>query len=119
MGESILDWTHRSMELEQTKKKRKSADNGDKEIEDVSKKVKTLLAEKSRPESQEVPEELLQMRVENINLKCTTAEIQSQKAKAKAEKAEKASDQTPKNSGFASNVQENIEPQSGCEFCGH
>ena len=29
------------------------------------------------------------------------------------------SDQIPKNLSFASNVQENIEPQSGCEFCGH
>jgi hypothetical protein len=29
------------------------------------------------------------------------------------------SDETPKNFGFASNVQENIEPQSECEFCGH
>ena len=85
------------MELEKTKKKRKradSADSADKEIEDLNKKVKTLLAEKPRPESQEVPEDLLQLRVENTsmkseleNLQTTTAEIQSQKTKAKDKKA--------------------------------
>ena len=71
----------------------KRADNAEKEIGDLSKKIKTLLAEKPKPESEEVPKELLQLRVENTNLKSelenlqfTTAEIKSQKASAKAKK---------------------------------
>ena len=75
------------MDLEQYVKR---ADNAEKEIEDLSKTIKTLLAEKPKPESEEVPEELLQLRVENTNLKSelkilqrTTAEI----TKAKPEKA--------------------------------
>merc|ERR1712129_286983 len=67
--------------------------------------------------------ELLQLRVENTNLKSeleilqrTTSKIQSQKTNAKAEKA---SDQNPTSSGSASKAQEKIESQSGCEFCEH
>ena len=78
------------MDLEQYVKRANSAE---KEIEDLSETIKTLLAEKSKLESEEVPEELLQLRVENTNLKselenlqCTTAEILSQKASAKAKK---------------------------------
>ena len=72
----------------------KRADNAEKEIGDLSKKIKTLLAEKPKSESEEVPEELLQLRLENTNLKSelqflqsTTAEIQSQKTTVKPEKA--------------------------------
>merc|ERR1712008_566631 len=108
------------MDLEQYVKR---ADNAEKEIEDLNKTIETLLAKKSRQESQEVPEELLQLRVEKTNLKSeleflqrTTPKIQSQKTNAKAEKA---SDQNPTNSGSASKAQENIESQSGCEFCEH
>ena len=75
------------MDLEQYVKR---ADSAEKEIEDLSKKIKTLLAEKPKSESEEVPEELLQLRVENMNLKSelenlkyTTAEI----TRAKPEKA--------------------------------
>ena len=66
----------------------------EKEIEDLNKTMETLLAKKSKQECQEVPEELLQLRVENTNLKLeleilqrTTSKIQSQKTNAKAEKA--------------------------------
>ena len=79
------------MDLEQYVKRANSAE---KEIEDLSETIKTLLAEKLKPKSQEVPEELLQLRLENTNLKSelqflqsTTAEIQSQKTKAKDKKA--------------------------------
>ena len=78
------------MDLEQYVKR---ADDAEKEIEDLSETITTLLAEKPKPESRDVPKELLQLRVENTNLKselenlqCTTAEIQSQKASAKARK---------------------------------
>ena len=141
------------MDLEQYVKR---ADNAEKEIEDLNKTIETLLAKKSRQESQEVPEELLQLRVENTNLKSeleilqrTTSKIQSQKTNAKAEKARLVfrlfyffnnstkydtlmlqivntmyvlfyySDQNPTSSGSASKAQENIESQSGCEFCEH
>ena len=76
------------MELEKTKKKRAdSADSADKEIEDLNKKVKTLLAEKPKPESREVPKELLQLRAENTNLKSELEILQSQKTNAKAQKS--------------------------------
>ena len=78
---------HFRMDLEQYVKRANSAE---KEIEDLSETIKTLLAEKSKPESREVPKELLQLRVENMSLKSelenlqrTTAEI----TKAKPEKA--------------------------------
>ena len=79
------------MDLEQYVKR---ADNAEKEIEDLSETIKTLLAENHIPKSQEVPEELLKLRVENTNLKSEleflqrTDEIQSQKTKkAKPEEA--------------------------------
>ena len=71
----------------------KRADLAEKEIEDLSETIKTLLAENHIPKSQEVPEELLKLRVENTNLKSEleflqrTDEIQSQKTKAKDKKA--------------------------------
>ena len=82
---------HFRMDLKQYVKR---ADDAEKEIEDLSKMIETLLAEKSRQESQEVPKELLQSRAENTNLKSeleilqhTTAKIQSQKTNAKAKRA--------------------------------
>ena len=72
------------MDLEQYVKR---ADNAEKEIEDLSKTIKTLLAEKPKPESQEVPKELLQLRAENTNLKSELEILQSQKTNAKAEKS--------------------------------
>ena len=65
----------------------KRADDAEKEIEDLSKMIETLLAEKSRQESQEVPKELLQLRAENTNLKSELEILQSQKTNAKAEKS--------------------------------
>ena len=83
----LLITLHFRMDLEQYVKR---ADNAEKEIEDLSKTIKTLLAKKPKPESEEVPEELLQLRVENMSLKSeleilqrTTAEI----TKAKPGKA--------------------------------
>ena len=83
----LLITLHFRMDLEQYVKR---ADNAEKEIGDLSKKIKTLLAEKPNLESEEVPEELVKLRVENMSLKSeleilqrTTAEI----TKAKPEKA--------------------------------
>ena len=62
----------------------KRADKAEKEIEDLTKTIKALLVE--TPETQEVPEELEKLRVENNKLKYqigilqrATAEIQSKK----------------------------------------
>ena len=76
---------HFRMDLEQYVKR---ADNAEKEIEDLSKTIKTLLAEKPKPESEEVPEELLQLRVENMSLKSELENLQrTEITKAKPEKA--------------------------------
>ena len=71
------------MDLEQYVKK---ADLAEKEIEDLTKTIKTLLAEKPKAENQEIPEELEKLRIENTKLKYrlgilqrATAEIQSKK----------------------------------------
>ena len=66
------------MDLEQYVKR---ADSAEKEIEDLSKKIKTLLAEKPKSESEEVPEELLQLRVENMSLKSELENLQHTTAK--------------------------------------
>ena len=71
------------MDLEQYVK---GTDKAEKEIEDLIKTIKTLLSNKPTPESQEVLEKLVNLRAENTKLKCGL-EIQSQKMKAKAEKA--------------------------------
>jgi len=62
------------------------ADEAEKEIEELTKTIKTLLAEKPKVDDQEVPEELEKLRVENTKLKYrlgilqrATAEIQSKK----------------------------------------
>ena len=71
------------MDLEQYVKK---ADLAEKEIEDLAKTIKALLAEKPKAENQEIPEELEKLRIENTKLKYrlgilqrATAEIQSKK----------------------------------------
>ena len=66
------------------------SNKADKEIADLSKTIKTLLAEKPKPESEEVPEELLQLRVENTNLKSELENLQSTTAKITKAKPEKA-----------------------------
>ena len=62
------------------------ADKAEKEIEELTKTIKTLLAEKPKIADQEVPEELEKLRVENNKLKYrlgilqrATADIQSKK----------------------------------------
>ena len=75
------------MDLEQYVKR---AENAEKEIEDLSKTIKTLLAEKPKPESEEVPEELLQLRVENMNLKSELENLKYTTAEMTKDKAEKA-----------------------------
>ena len=66
----------------------KRADDAEKEIEDLTKTIKALLVEKPTPETQEVPEELEKLRVENTKLKYqlgilqrATAEVESKKTK--------------------------------------
>ena len=78
---------HFRMDLEQYVKR---ADNAEKEIEDLSKTIKTLLAEKPKPESEKVPEELLQLRVENMSLKSELENLQSTTAEITKAKPEKA-----------------------------
>ena len=63
------------------------ADQAEKEIEELTKTIKTLLAEKPKSSDQEVPEELEKLRVENAKLKYrlgilqrATAEIQITKS---------------------------------------
>ena len=64
----------------------KRADDAEKEIEDLTKTIKALLVE--TPETQEVPEELEKLRVENTKLNYqigilqrATAEVESKKTK--------------------------------------
>jgi arginyl-tRNA synthetase len=71
------------MELEQYVQR---ANVAEKEIEELTKTIQTLLAEKPTIDDQEVPEELEKLRVENTKLKYrlgilqrATAEIQSKK----------------------------------------
>merc|ERR1739838_662685 len=71
------------MELEQYVQR---ANIAEKEIEELTKTIHTLLAEKPTIDNQEVPEELEKLRVENTKLKYrlgilqrATAEIQSKK----------------------------------------
>jgi len=72
------------MDLEQYVQR---ANKAEKEIEDLTKTIKTLLAEKPKLENQDVPEELEKLRVENTKLKYrlgilqrATAEVQSKKS---------------------------------------
>ena len=74
---------HFRMDVEQYVKR---ADDAEKEIEDLTKTIKALLVE--TPETQEVPEELEKLRVENTKLKYqigilqrATAEVESKKTK--------------------------------------
>lgn len=66
----------------------KRADYAEKEIENLTKTIKTLLVENPTSECQEVPEELEKLRSENTKLKyqlgilqCATAEVESKKTK--------------------------------------
>ena len=72
------------MELEQYIER---ANVAEKEMEELSKTIQTLLTEKPAVDNQEVPEELEKLRVENGKLKYrlgilqrATAEIQSKKS---------------------------------------
>ena len=74
---------HFRMDVEQYVKR---ADDAEKEIEDLTKTIKALLVE--TPETQEVPEELEKLRVENTKLNYqigilqrATAEVESKKTK--------------------------------------
>ena len=66
----------------------KRADYAEKEIENLTKTIKTLLVENPTSECQEVPEELEKLRSENTKLKYqlgilqrATAEVESKKTK--------------------------------------
>ena len=76
---------HFSMDVEQYAKR---ADYAEKEIENLTKTIKTLLVENPTSECQEVPEELEKLRSENTKLKYqlgilqrATAEVESKKTK--------------------------------------
>ena len=73
------------MDVEQYAKR---ADYAEKEIENLTKTIKTLLVENPTSECQEVPEELEKLRSENTKLKYqlgilqrATAEVESKKTK--------------------------------------
>ena len=72
------------MDLEQYVQR---ANKAEKEIEDLTKTIKTLLTEKPKVVNQDIPEELEKLRVENTKLKYrlgilqrATAEVQSKKS---------------------------------------
>ena len=76
---------HFRMDVEQYTKR---ADYAEKEIENLTKTIKTLLVENPTSECQEVPEELEKLRSENTKLKYqlgilqrATAEVESKKTK--------------------------------------
>ena len=76
---------HFRMDVEQYTKR---ADYAEKEIENLTKTIKTLLVENPTSEFQEVPEELEKLRSENTKLKYqlgilqrATAEVESKKTK--------------------------------------
>ena len=84
LQKSILIF-HFRMDVEQYVRR---ADYAEKEIENLTKTIKTLLVENPTSECQEVPEELEKLRSENTKLKYqlgilqrATAEVESKKTK--------------------------------------